>query len=436
MMMIEVVLLAYFMAFVSAEGVADVLLSCTLVEEGAGLSQMGGGALFTRTPATLVLRDVPVAPDQSLEMLTPFIPPSVPDPDVILFEAKASSPEIPNGDLFLHADCNEQEVICEISRYSQHGSQDSSKQAYFMVSLSVEGDEFSTALVMQTLMVEKDHSGGRTLIQSKLGLPLSQSGSLLTEVVFLVFSNAKSVSAPLRSDILLHCGFRHQEMPPVQEVGIEWRLQHRGKGQKVLEMKTRLGDTERSTEVHAERKGSSVDADLVASESNASVILTKLKVWDEGTYICTVSVGLFHAQQVIQLHVTQPPHVSLSEEKLILKAKSPQILTCYCSKYYPLDVQMEWLSLSPTDTEPTVLLDQGSLSSHRQHGDGTYSLSAHFTLPSSISPGTTIICRVSHPALDSPLSVSVQVERPEPESYWFVVGALVITVLFFYQVMR
>lgn len=35
---------------------------------------------------------------------------------------------------------------------------------------------------------------------------------------------------------------------------------------------------------------------------------------------------------------TEPPHVSLSEEKLILK--TPQTLKCYSSKYYPLDAQV------------------------------------------------------------------------------------------------
>lgn len=68
----------------------DVVLSCTLVEEGVGLGGMSGGAFFTRTPATLVLRDVAVAPDESLETLTPFVPPSIPDPDAILIEAKGS----------------------------------------------------------------------------------------------------------------------------------------------------------------------------------------------------------------------------------------------------------------------------------------------------------------------------------------------------------
>lgn len=188
-----------------------------------------------------------------------------------------SSPQIPNAHVLLHADCNEQEVMCEISRYFPRGSLEGADPAYFMVSLSVEGVEFSTALILQTLAVEKDQS---TLVQTKLGLPLSRAGTLLTEgesqslisqfifslkhshshfffsavvlvfcpsVIFLVFSHIKSVSAPLRGDVLLNCGFKLQETPLAQEVGVEWRLQHRGKGWKVFEMKTRLDDAEGGT---------------------------------------------------------------------------------------------------------------------------------------------------------------------------------------------
>jgi len=72
----------------SADRVADVVLSCTLVEEGVGLGGVGGGSLFTHTPATLVLRDVPVASDEPLETLTSFVPPSIPDPDALLLEVK------------------------------------------------------------------------------------------------------------------------------------------------------------------------------------------------------------------------------------------------------------------------------------------------------------------------------------------------------------
>lgn len=53
-----------------------------------GPGELNGGSSFTRTPATLVLKDVAVAADESLEMLTPFVPPSVPDPDAIIFEVK------------------------------------------------------------------------------------------------------------------------------------------------------------------------------------------------------------------------------------------------------------------------------------------------------------------------------------------------------------
>lgn len=66
-------------------------------------------------------------------------------------------------------------------------------------------------------------------------------------VIFLVFSHITSVSVPLRGDVLLNCGFRQQNTPLSQEVGIEWRLQHRGKGRKVLEMKTRLDEAKENT---------------------------------------------------------------------------------------------------------------------------------------------------------------------------------------------
>lgn len=65
-------------------------------------------------------------------------------------------------------------------------------------------------------------------------------------MVFLVFSQRNSVSAQLKSDAILHCGFRQQEAQPAQEVAIEWRLQHKGKGWKVLRMETRLDETEPS----------------------------------------------------------------------------------------------------------------------------------------------------------------------------------------------
>lgn len=174
--------------------------------------------------------------------------------------------------MLLHADCNDLEVMCEMSQYSVSGAQKRSDVAHFMVSVSVEATEFSLVLILQTVAAEE----GSTLVHSRLGLHLSLSGTVWTEgghrpssfcrcnhgfcrvkravtrvffcssVVFLVFSQRNSVSAQLNSEAVLHCGFRQQEAPPAQDVAIEWRLQHKGKGWKVLQTQTRLDGPEQS----------------------------------------------------------------------------------------------------------------------------------------------------------------------------------------------
>jgi len=71
-------------------------------------------------------------------------------------------------------------------------------------------------------------------------------------VVFIVFSREKELAAPPGVDALLHCGFRQREAGPGQgqevgqEVAVEWRLQHRGRGMRVLELKTSPDSPEHS----------------------------------------------------------------------------------------------------------------------------------------------------------------------------------------------
>lgn len=51
-----------------------------------------------------------------------------------------------------------------------------------------------------------------------------------------------------------------------------------------------------------------MDPTQVVGNGDASVTLLSVRAKDEGTYICTVSVGFFHAQQVIQLRVIRKLH--------------------------------------------------------------------------------------------------------------------------------
>ncbi|KAK0149717.1 Tapasin-related protein [Merluccius polli] len=408
---------------------------------------MGKGDPFNRRPATLVLRDVAITPDQVPDTITPFIAPSVPDPDAILIEATVSSPAIPDVDLLLHADCNEQEVTCEISHYYPHIPSDDdddrvARTHFFIATVDLEGGGLSTTLVLQTLEVQRDPDpGGQAPVEGRLGMPLSQSGSLLTEVVFLVFSNEKTLLAPLGSDALLHCGFRQREMGQEvgQEMGVEWWFQHQGRGVKVVDLKMSTHSQEHSEAVNFKREGSSVDAALLVADGDASMTLQKVKVSDEGTYICTVHVGTFQAQQAVKLHAYKPPRVSLSEDKLVSQ-EFPHKLSCHCQNYYPMDAKMEWFSVSPDDAETTDLSGQISLSGHRQHSDGTLSMSSYLYLEQgSFPPGTTLTCRVTHQALAAPINTSLVVQEPTPvptDSYWMVLGFLLITVMFFYQLMK
>ena len=87
-----------------------------------------------------------------------------------------SKPEIPHLDVLLHADCNGQEVTCEMSHFSPEDSA-ASDQDLFMVSLNVEDEGFSTSLILQTLKVEQEPAARH----SKLGLPLSPAGTVHSE---------------------------------------------------------------------------------------------------------------------------------------------------------------------------------------------------------------------------------------------------------------
>lgn len=64
-----------------------------------------------------------------------------------------------------------------MSEYSVEGAQNTSGVTQFIVSVGVEAMKFSITLILQTLAVE-EHS---TLVQNRLGLPLSLSGTLSSE---------------------------------------------------------------------------------------------------------------------------------------------------------------------------------------------------------------------------------------------------------------
>ncbi|KAK3551240.1 hypothetical protein QTP70_013823 [Hemibagrus guttatus] len=405
--MLEIFILASLNALTHSVQVADVVLSCSFIEEGGGMT----GAHFIRSPATVVLRDLPMNADLSAETITPYIPPDIPSADDLIFEATALSVEIPEAESLLHADCNEQEVTCELSHYIPRGTKADSVPVHFIISVQLEGGGVGFTLVLQTITNENAESNTASLIQSKLQLPLSQWGTLITDVVFVVFSCSPSVAAAIGEDIVLDCGYRQRDTPTERNLGLEWRWQYRGQGKTILDMK----ETEAGTFLAVDRDGTSANSTLLVRDGNASLIMKMLKVSDEGTYICTINSGPFQTQQIVQLNIMQPPRVFFHENKITFPDETPKRLSCHCERYYPLDVTVEWFSKLPSETDSISLSDGSSLSSHRQHSDGTYSVSSFLIVrPSEYPPGTVFTCRVSHVGLQTPSDISLTVFQPKP----------------------
>ncbi|XP_069099223.1 tapasin-related protein isoform X3 [Pleurodeles waltl] len=93
----------------------DLVLDCMFLEEKAG--HLGGFASgFSHDSATLVLPDVMVTDGEYLNDYTDYNPQDIAE-DAIIFEGRGATMGVAEAETVLHADCNGQEVTCEISRY-------------------------------------------------------------------------------------------------------------------------------------------------------------------------------------------------------------------------------------------------------------------------------------------------------------------------------
>lgn len=66
-----------------------------------------------------------------------------------------------------------------------------------------------------------------------------------------------------------------------------------------------------------DRDGVSANSTLLISDGNASLTMKKLKVSDEGTYICTINSGLFQTQQIVQLNIIRECLASMGSVKCL-----------------------------------------------------------------------------------------------------------------------
>ncbi|KAM9266875.1 tapasin [Cariama cristata] len=220
-----------------------------------------------------------------------------------------------------------------------------------------------------------------------------------------VFTLTPELGGSLGTPLELHCAFT----APPGPFALEWRHQHRGTGRRLL--------TYDSATVRVPMVTDGVQ--LLLGETGATrevtLRLPSLTVTHEGTYVCSVFLPHGQAQQLLNVHVLQPPKVTLHPTPLVVAPGMAAELRCETSGYFPLDVGVRWQrqaggSGTPLSLEDTVA--ETWTSGHRQGPDGTFSRSsgARLVPMRTHHHGDIYTCVVTHTALAAPLRVQVRLE--------------------------
>lgn len=116
-------------------------------------------------------------------------------------------------------------------------------------------------------------------------------------------TQTQSLTFLLGSSASLDCGF--SMAPGLDLISVEWRLQHKGRGQLVYSWTTGQGQ--------AVRKGATLEPEQLGMARDASLTLPSLTIQDEGTYVCQITTSLYRTQQIIQLNIQGEARTWLSQ---------------------------------------------------------------------------------------------------------------------------
>uniref|UniRef100_A0A8C6U2H4 Ig-like domain-containing protein n=1 Tax=Neogobius melanostomus TaxID=47308 RepID=A0A8C6U2H4_9GOBI len=244
--------------------------------------------------------------------------------------------------------------------------------------------------------------------------------TLTASVAMVLQTKTPGVTSPLKSQPKLHCQFD---------------IDH--KAAKVTARWHKLGDRAFLFNYNSQTgltEGSGVALKALAA-GDATYTFPVTKVGSEGMYLCSVNVHPLLGSLTVNLHIEEPPRVSLNvDPTLTLTEGALTKVVCWADEYYPLDVDMQWSHRGSTDAGPRV--DSAQLSSHSHNPDRTFSLSAFFYLQPKLSDsGRKFTCSVSHRALSAPIRKTFTLIVTEP-GRWILVFNVVLLVVVLLLMLR
>ncbi|XP_053552752.1 tapasin-related protein [Bombina bombina] len=360
------------------ERAVDIVLPCIYVLMGDGEEEgKAGGLALSKERVTLVLRSLTViGKEEELETITTYQ--LTEDTTTRVIQVSVNLDPLTFASKLLHADCEGEEVVCEISPLS---SAHLNHQFYIT---HIHLKELSISMVTRPEKSSKDSEDSRG--------PNSVLHEMTAETLTVAFMISSTPTLHLTApavDVSLNC----EVWGDTEGASVEWHLQKEGKGQRL--------DPEEGSRL-------SIVPGPLKKSMDVSLTIKGVRVQDEGTYICAITSGPHKVQQILQLKVREPPQVTM-----VLSKGLDLTLICRTDRYYPLDVEVSWLlgQTPVTHTHPVT-------SSHRRNSDGTYNLSTHLkvTTPTSGAPPDIYTCTVSHISVPDPITATTVIHPADEEN--------------------
>ncbi|XP_069554816.1 tapasin-like [Brachyistius frenatus] len=327
---------------------------------------------------------------------------------------------------------NADQLVCEIRSYSEGGHIHWPVQApqdynrWFSCTLRHIKDLFTVTAFL------RHPSDQHPAQQDYRSWPAIRDKETLTATVAMVIkTNSPVVKARLGAKKELHCQFGIDHEGP--NVTVEWHRRQQGAMKKLLSSFHRSGQTQRTG-------GSGPGLQAVG---DASYTVPVANMTSEGTYVCSVSANALLASLDVNLHIEEPPRVSLNVGPILsLQEGEGQRVVCEAQGYYPLDVEFVWSKKASGQRAGAPLpkdLENISFFSHKHNRDKTYSLSAFFYLHALLrNSGSEFTCSVSHQSLTEHIRKSFILDVEDPVSWMFYLtsGFSVVVLLAFLFKMR
>ncbi|XP_067865443.1 tapasin-like [Heterodontus francisci] len=380
---------------VSLDGLSDIgtVVDCWFVEEGGGKSSFPNS--ITQDQALLLFRQVPYQNGGEKELPSDLAIPSNLKPSMF-FDVRDDS-RITTHPGFKKPKNPSEKPHCEINKYlpqetnlnwATHLTEDERTPAYdsstwFCSHLQTFDHSFSVASLHRVI---SGHSRAE------------DTSPRQTSVVLNVFTRSPTVRTELKRDVLLDCGFA---MDRQTGFAVEWRYQFKGSGHLVYAYhgaQDRVDTAEEGTEMFFYE---------LHSRGNASLLIRNVNIRHEGSYICTIYMPNLHAQQSIDLEITEPPKLTLDPDPLYLMPGQEHNVLCEISSYYPLDVSVTWMEKKAGNGTASHIT-KSCLSGHRRNPDGTYNMTSYITVkPTSGDHDTIYTCYVDHMSVKSAVRKSI-----------------------------